>query len=174
MRTMLLISVLATVMVRGEEPSGASMREKLRVKITESVPPPPAKQSAEKKEDEEAVAPVVVMKAMVISESKVVRDVAAAIAHEKQKKADEKFSPFDGGKIADIGPMQLGGWWSPEEGWTFLRVNKPPTRRQAEAAAATLKDLQEFADMAENRQPTVRPSTTKSPNTGWRRTTTDR
>lgn len=49
--------------------------------------------------------------------------------------------------------MNIGGWWSPGEGWTFLRLKKAPTRRQSEATEAGMKELQELANMRERPKP---------------------
>jgi|SRR5687768_7211375 len=172
MRTLLLITALAAVTVRGDEASAPTMRQKLRARIIESVPPPaPPKQSIDQKDGEEAV-PAIVMKPVIVSESKLVQELTAALDREKQNRQEEGFSPLQGGKIANLGPMQLGSWWTPGEGWTFLRLNKGPSPRQAEAAEATLKDLQELADMAGNHTSLAKPNVTKLP--WWRRTTSDR
>lgn len=172
MRTLLLITALAAVTVRGDEASAPTMRQKLHAKILESAPAPaPPKPSVDQKDDEEAV-PTVVMKPVIVSESKLVREVTAALDREKQNRQEERFSPLQGGKIANLGPMQLGSWWAPGKGWTFLRLNKGPSPRQAEAAEATLKDLKELADMAGDRRPPPKPNVTKFP--WWRRTTSDR
>ena len=171
MRTLLLITALAAGTVQGEEASGPTMRQKLHAKIMESAPPSaPPKPSADLKNDGEAV-PAVAMKPMVVSESKVVREVTAALEREKQNRQEERFSPMDGGKIVSIGRLQVGGWWDPSEGWTFLRLNKGRTRRQAETAETTLKELQELASLADGGRPAPKPYTTKFP--WWRRTTSD-
>ena len=125
---MLLISFLAAVPVRGEEPGAATVRQKLHAKIMESVPPPPpAKPSGEKKEDEDAAGSVVVMKPFVVSESKSDRNVAAAMARESQKEKEEKFSLAKGGTLyrKDIGNrrIEIGGWWTAGKGWEFLKIS---------------------------------------------------
>lgn len=172
MRTLLLITALAAVTVRGEEASVPTIRQKLHAKIMESAPPPaPPKPPADQKDDEAAVPPVV-MKPLVVSESKLVREVTAALDPKKQNRQEERFSPLAGGKIANLGPMQLGGWWTPGEGWTFLRLNKGRSPRQTEAAEAALKELQELADMAGDRGPPPKSNVTKFP--WWRRTNSDR
>ena len=172
MRTLLLITALAAVTVRGDEASAPTMRQKLHAKIMESAPATaPPKPSDDQKGDEEAVPPVV-MRPVIVSESKLVREVTAALDREKQNRQEERFSPLKGGKIANLGPMQLGSWFAPGEGWTFLRLNKGPTPRQLEAAEATLKYLQELAATAEDRRPAPKPNVTKFP--WWRQTTTDR
>lgn len=171
MRTLLHVIAFAAVTVQGEEAIGPNMRQKLHAKIMESAPPPARPKSSADPKDEEAPPPVV-MKPVIVSESKLVREVTAALDREKQNRQEERFAPLEGGKIANLGPMQLGGWWTPDEGWTFLRLNKGRTPRQTEAAEATLKELQELADMAENRSPSPKPNVTKFP--WWRRTSSDR
>jgi hypothetical protein len=171
MRKLLLITALAAVTAHGEEAGAPTMRQKLHARIMESAPPPaPAKSSALQNGGEEAV-PAVVMNPVVVSESKLVREVTAALEREKQNRQEERFSPLQGGKIANLGPMQLGGWWIPGEGWTFLRLNKAPSPRQAAAVEAMLKDLQALADLAEGQGPAPKPNVTKFP--WWRRTRSD-
>jgi hypothetical protein len=89
------------------------------------------------------------MKPVIVSESKLIHAVTAAVERQEQDRRDERFLPLDGGKISSIGPLQVGSWWSPGEGWTFLRLNKAPTPRQLEAAAARLKELQELLTIGE-------------------------
>ena len=168
---LLFITALAVASVRGEEASGTNMRQKLQAKIMDSLPPlPPPKPAPERKDNDEAV-PVVVMQPLVVYESRVVREVTAVLEREKQNRQDERFSPLDGGKIARIGPVQVGGWWDANEGWTFLRFNKGRTRRQAEAAETALKDLEELAALADGHRPAPKPYATKFPS--WRKTRSD-
>ena len=112
------------------------------------------------------------MKPVVVSESKIIREVASAIARKEQEEREERFSAIDGGTIFKIGRVQMGGWWTAGEGWTFLSFNKPVSQRQVDAAEAKLRDLKELADMAEVRTPVEKPFGTKIPT--WRRTTSDR
>ena len=171
MRALLLIPALIAVTVRSEDATAPTMRQKLHAKILESAPPPASPVPSTDQTAEVDAIPAVVMKPIVVSESKLMREVTAALDREKQNRQEERFAPLAGGKIANVGPMQLGGWFVPGEGWTFLRLNKPPSPRQTEAAEAQLRDLQEFADLAGGRKPTPRPNATKFPS--WRRTTTD-
>jgi hypothetical protein len=151
MRTFLLISVLMSVAGRGAEESALTMRGKLHARIMEIVPsPPPPKPSSD--QNEAAESPVV-MKPVIVSESKVIRAVTASIEREEQNRREEQFSPLNGGKIYSIGRLQIGGWWLPGEGWTFLRFNKGPTYRQTEAAEARLKELQELANIGGKPKP---------------------
>ncbi len=95
MRTLLLISVLTSVAVRGAEGRVLTVREKLNGRIFESVPPPgPPKPSTEQKE---AVELPVMMKPVIVSESKLIRAVAAAIEREEQDRREEQFSALNGG-----------------------------------------------------------------------------
>jgi hypothetical protein len=152
LKTLLLTLGIMSAAVRGEDAVVATMREKVRAKILESLPPPPVKDDGEKKPVEATLAPALVMNPIIVGESKLIREVTAAIDRENQAKKDERFTALEGGKIASIGPMQLGGWWSPGEGWTFLRLNKGPTRRQAAVDKARLKELQEFAETGSNQK----------------------
>jgi hypothetical protein len=121
------------------------MREKLHAKIIASVPPPPPpKPSIDPKE---MVAAPVMMTPVIVSDSKLIRAVAAVIEREEQDRRDEQFSPLNGGKIYGFGRVQIGSWWSPGEGWTFLRLNKSPTHRQTEAAEAKLRELRELVNI---------------------------
>jgi hypothetical protein len=172
MRTLLLITMVTVVTVQGEEASAPTMRQKVHAKIMESAPPPVPPRPSADENDGEKPAPPVVMKPVIVSESKLVREVTAALDREKQNRQEERFTPLQGGKIANIGPMQLGGWWSVDEGWTFLRLNKGRSQRQVEAAEATLRELQELADLAADARPGPRPNVTKFP--WWRRTSSDR
>src|SRR5687767_7407920 len=117
MRIFLLLSALTVATGRADEPPASTMRQKLSSKVKEAVSQsPPPKQSADAKADENAISPAIVMKPVVVSESKIVREVAAAIARKEQEEREERFSALNGGKIGKIGGMQLGGWWSAGEG----------------------------------------------------------
>jgi hypothetical protein len=148
------------------------MRQKLSSKVQEaasqSLPP---EKSADPKIDEKALSPAVVMKPVVVSESKIVREVAATIARKEHEEREERFSALNGGKIGEIFGMQFGGWWSAGEGWTFLSLNKAVSQRQIDAMEAKLRDLYELAEMTEVRKPARKPHGTKMPT--WRRTTSD-
>jgi hypothetical protein len=151
MRTLALILAFASVALRGAEESGSSVRQKLHAKIMDSLPPPtPEKPSTDLKEAGDSP---VEMKPVIVSDSKLIRAVTAAIDRAEQDRRDEQFSTFDGGKIFSIGGLQVGGWWSPGEGWTFLRLNQAPTRRQAAAAETRMKELQELVNIREKPKP---------------------
>jgi len=75
----------AALTVQGEEANGPTMRQKLHAKIMESAPPPdPPRPSVDHKAEE--APPPVVMKPLVVSESKLVREVTAAL--------DEFLAPY--------------------------------------------------------------------------------
>lgn len=123
MRTLLLLFVLWVVAIRGEEP-GAAMHQKLRARIIESLPPArPATDPVETGRADETEGPVVVMEPFIVSESGPVRILAAAMARERQKREEERFSAVKGGTIYQRGRVEIGGWWSPTEGWKFLRLS---------------------------------------------------
>ena len=149
MKTLVVVFVCSTVTLRSGEPPAPSLREKLRARILESVPPPPPppppKPPGVTPEGEDAAPPPVTMSPVVVSDSRLIREVASAIQREEQERRDEKFSGLQGGTIAKVGPMELGGWWSPSGGWTFLRLNKAPTYRQTVAAESRIKELQELS-----------------------------
>jgi hypothetical protein len=149
-RTLLIISALTTVLVHGGETTAPTMRQKLQARIMESVPPaPPPSPSPDPKPGEETVAPPVMMQPVIVSDSKLIRAVTAAIDREEQDRREEQFSPLAGGKIGTLAGMQVGGWWSAGEGWTFLRLNKTPTYRQTQSVEARLKELQELLKIGE-------------------------
>ena len=93
------------------------------------------------------------MKPVIVSDSKLIRAVAAAIEREEKDRREEQFSALNGGKIYSIGRVPIGGWWSAGEGWTFLRLNKGTTHRQTEAAEARLKELRELANIGGKPKP---------------------
>ena len=149
MRLLLLLSLLTPVAANGAEATTPTLRQKLHAKIMESIPPlPPPKPPTEHPTPE--VPPTVTMEPVIVSDSKLIRAVTAAIEREEQNRRDERFTALDGGKIYSFGPMQVGSWWSPSEGWTFLRLNKAPTRRQIESAETRVKELQELLRLGES------------------------
>ena len=148
---LLLISLLTSVVSRGADEIAVTVRQKLQSKIKESVPPSPAPQPS--MEPKESVASPVLMKPVVVSDSKLMRAVTETLERAEQNRRDERFSPLEGGKIATVGPLQLGSWWSPGEGWTFLRLNKGRTPRQTEAAETKMKELLELANFRERQKP---------------------
>ena len=173
MRTFFLLSVFAVVTARAAEAPPPTTRQKLSSKIKEAISRLPVpKEETEPRADGDALSPAIVMKPVVVSESKIIREVASAIARKEQEEREERFSAIDGGTIFKIGRVQMGGWWTAGEGWTFLSFNKPVSQRQVDAAEAKLRDLKELADMAEVRTPVEKSFGTKIPT--WRRTTSDR
>jgi hypothetical protein len=50
------------------------------------------------------------MTPMIVSDSKLIRAVAAAIEREERDRREEQFSPLIGGKIYSLGRVQIGGW----------------------------------------------------------------
>jgi hypothetical protein len=153
MRTFLLISVLTSVASRGAEVTAPTVRQKLQVKIMESIPAPALSKPATDQKETAAVPPPVLMKPVVVSDSKLIRAVTEAIDRAEQDRREERFSVLDGGEIYSIGRLRIGSWWSLDEGWTFLRLNKTPTHRQTEAAAARMKELQELANIGGKPKP---------------------
>ena len=91
------------------------------------------------------------MKPLVVSEGKLIQAVTAAIDRAEQERREEKFSALDGGKIGRIGGLELGGWWNPDGGWTFLRANKTPTYRKTEALKDQIKELEELSKIGEKK-----------------------
>lgn len=79
--------------------------------------------------------------------------VAAALDRAQQERRDEAFSPLAGGKIGEIGGFEVGGWWSPGSGWTYLRMNKTPTYRQAEEVKVRINELQELSQVGAGSRP---------------------
>ena len=144
MRKMLVLAVLVLVPAHSEESVSPTVRQKLHAKLIESLPlfqkppedmvraevpaifaRPPAAQEfglgdflRKKAEDGSAV----VMAPFIVSES--TRDLAASIAKQTPK---EPFSVMKGGTIysKDIGRvrMELGSWWAPHRGWSFLNFS---------------------------------------------------
>ena len=115
---------LVTGRVLGEEPGSATVRQRLHAKIKESVAlAAPAKPSADRKEGEDAAGSVVVMKPFVVSESKGDRQVELAMAREEQKVKAERFTAVKGGTIYKGNRMEIGSWWAPGAGWSFLKIS---------------------------------------------------
>jgi hypothetical protein len=120
MRWLLLLAVLMADSGRGEEATPPSVREKLRARIVESLPAPaPARPVADKPEQAN---PVLVLEPMVVSESRGVRELGKQLAAEKQRQEADSFSPLKGGTIYRSERLEVGGWWTPESGWHFLKL----------------------------------------------------
>lgn len=118
MRWLLLSAVLLAGFVHGAETSSPVMREKLRVRLVETLPP------AAPTGPEETLAPgteVLVLEPIVVTESRGVRELEKVLADEKQRKEAERFAPLKGGTIYRSERVELGGWYSPVSGWQFLK-----------------------------------------------------
>ncbi len=124
MKALLLLVTLVTAIARGEEPAPETMRQKLRAKIMESLPPPSPIQPAEEKNADDV--PPILMKPFKVESSRH-RSLVLRIERDEQKEAAEKFSPVSGGTAykKDFGRVraELGGWWNPRQGWSFLRFS---------------------------------------------------
>lgn len=155
MRTTLLfpVFVLATAAnVNGQEASGPTVREKVNAVILESFPwSPPPKATTDQGSTEKDVGfedaefgPAVILDPMVVSRSKPIREIAEDLARKEQESREERYSVLDGGTIGRVGPLQLGGWGSPDGTWTFLRRHKTLTHRQFDRSNARLKALWDF------------------------------
>jgi hypothetical protein len=108
MRTMLLISVFTAVTIHGEEPTPVPMRQKLHAKILETLPPPqPEKKPAAQNElDLE----IVEIEPLVVTDSPVLRQLAAKIERDTQQAKDAQFSPIKGGTIYKNSRFEIGTW----------------------------------------------------------------
>jgi hypothetical protein len=128
MRTLLLLAAITMVAAHGEEARTDSIRQKLHAKIMEAFPTPlPEKPAVEKKPADESAVPPVLMKAVIVSESQSVRDLTAWVERERRQREAEKFSIVDGGTLyrKDFGNkrVEMGGWYSPTGGWSFLKIS---------------------------------------------------
>lgn len=121
MRWLPLSAVLLAGLAPGAETSSPVMREKLRARIVETLPPAAAATSAGPRA-EPAGEPMFVLEPMVVTESKGVRELAKALAEDKQRQAAESFSVLKGGRIYGGERLELGGWWAPATGWQFFRL----------------------------------------------------
>lgn len=151
MRTLLALSFLVSAALRAaEDATEVSIREKLRARLRESIPPPaPSPPKPPSPSPDEAETPPILLKPVVATESKLIERVTAALDQAEQDRREQQFSAFNGGTIGTIGPMKVGSWWAPGEGWSFLRLNKAPTYRQVEASKERMKELQDLANRAE-------------------------
>jgi hypothetical protein len=127
MRTLLVLAFVAAVAAHGQEAQADSVRQKLHAKIMEAVPTPlPEKPVEEKKADDEYVPPIL-MKTVIVSESQSVRDLTAWVERERRQREAEKFNLVDGGTLyrKDFGNkrVEVGGWYTPKQGWSFLRFS---------------------------------------------------
>jgi hypothetical protein len=120
MKWLLLLALLVAGPLRSEPAPAPSVREKLRARIVETLPPPPSGWPAEAKPASDE--PVLVLEPMVVTESKGVRELAKVLADDQQRQEAERFSVVKGGKIYSSERLDVGGWWSPTGGWTFLKI----------------------------------------------------
>ncbi len=140
MRILSAFLLLAPI-ANGAESSGAgTIRETLRARIRAAAPPPPPADPAGQAAP--PAPPPIILQPVVVAESKLVQAAGAVIARAEQDRRDGEFAGGDGGRIAKLGPLHLGSWFDRESGWTFLSLNPAPTRRQTEAAAERLRDLE--------------------------------
>lgn len=116
---MLLISVFTAATIRGEEPTPIPMRQKLHAKIMETLPPP---QPAENSVSQDTYSDEIVeIEPMVVTNSPVLRQLAAKIERDTQKLKDAQFSPIKGGTIYKSSRFEIGTWGAPA-GLTLLKV----------------------------------------------------
>jgi len=120
MKTLLLLAVVVTGVVRGDEPTSASLRVKLRTRIRETLPVAAAPTTPTDQSDEGA--PTLVLEPLVIAEAKGVRELEKLLASEKERRAAEAFSLTKGGTIYRGERLELGSWWSPATGLEFLKI----------------------------------------------------
>ncbi len=120
MRTMLLISVFTASTIHGEEPTPVPMRQKLHAKILETLPlPQPATEPAALSE---VADDIVEIEPLVVTDSPVLRQLAAKIERDTQKQKDAQFSPIKGGSIYKRGSLEIGTWAGPS-GLTLLKMS---------------------------------------------------
>ena len=120
MRWLLLSAVLLAGSMHGTETSSPTMREKLRARLTETVAPLALTQSTE--QNPEAEEPVLVLEPVVVTESRGVRELAKALADDRQRQEAQRFTPLNGGTIYRSERVEVGGWYSPASGWQFLKL----------------------------------------------------
>jgi len=119
MRWLLLFAVLLAVPMGGQETSSPGVREKLRVRILETLPAPPARTVAEGTETEGSV---LVLEPIVVTESRGAKTLEKAIVEDRQRQKAERFTPLKGGRIYGSERLDVGGWYDPARGWTFLKL----------------------------------------------------
>ena len=119
MRWLLLSAVLLAGFARGAETSSPAMREKLRTRIVETLQPASTTTAGETREPD---AEVLVLKPVVVTESRGVRELAKALADDRQRQEAQRFTPLNGGTIYRSERVEVGGWYSPASGWRFLKL----------------------------------------------------
>jgi len=120
MRTMLLISVFTAVTIHGEEPTPVPMRQKLHAKILETLPPPPP--AIEPAAQNELDLEIVEIEPLVVTDSPVLRQLAAKIESDTQKLQDAQYSPIKGGTIYKNSRIEIGTWGDRSE-LTLLKMS---------------------------------------------------
>jgi hypothetical protein len=98
----------------------ASLAALMRARIVETLPPSPgARPAADQPVSEE---PVLVLEPIVVTESRGVKKLEKAIADDRERREAERFTPLKGGKIYSSERLDMGGWWDPATGWSFLKI----------------------------------------------------
>ena len=95
------------------------MREKLRVRLGETLPPA-ALTAAEETPD--SGPEVLVLEPIVVTESRGVRELEKTLADDRQRQEAQRFTPLKGGTVYRSERVELGAWWEPGSGWTFLKL----------------------------------------------------
>lgn len=119
MRWLLFFAVLLAGFAPGAETSSPAMREKLRARIAETLPP------AAPTAAEETLGPdteVLVLEPVVVTESRGVRELEKALADDRARQEAERFTAAKGGTIYRGERVEVGAWWVPGSGWTFLKL----------------------------------------------------
>lgn len=119
MRWLLLSAVLLAAFARGAETPSPAMREKLRARIVETLPPASTTTAGETRVPD---AGVLVLEPIVVTESRGVRELEKTLAEDRQRQEAQRFTPLKGGTIYRSERVELGAWWEPASGWTFLKL----------------------------------------------------
>lgn len=138
MKLPLITLVLIAAIVRAENLPTHTMRENLHARIMQSssppivTPPVPDHTAADvpvflarmpngsPTRDKPNEGPIVVLAPFVVSDTKRDRKLEAAVTRQTEH---HSFSPSAGGTIYSNGRVRVGGWWSPTEGWSLLKVS---------------------------------------------------
>lgn len=120
MRWLLLSAALLLAPAWAEEvvSPAPSVREKLRVRILETLPPSSPGTQEDKPEQDGGV---LVLEPIVVTESRGARELAKALVEEKQRQEAERFSVLRGGKIYSSERLDVGIWWAPG-GWQLVKI----------------------------------------------------
>jgi len=96
------------------------MRAKLHSRVLETLPPPqPASEPAALSEVADEI---VEIEPLVVTDSPVLRLLAAKIERDIQQQKDAQFSPIKGGTIYKRGSLEIGTWGGPS-GLTLLKMS---------------------------------------------------